>query len=64
MEGLSWCGCRRALTKQLVPELEVTVLRRAYGIKVKRAKQKPPFGHDMNFSILFDKTAEDKSVID
>ena len=31
---------------------------------MKRAKQKGGFGHDMNFSILFDKTADDKSVID
>jgi len=29
-----------------------------------RNKQKPPFLHDMNFLILFDKTAEDKSLID
>ena len=29
-------------------------------LQMKRAKQKPPFLHDMNFSILFDKTAEDK----
>jgi hypothetical protein len=31
---------------------------------MKRAKQKGLFLHDMNFSILFDKTAEDNSVID
>ena len=31
---------------------------------MKRAKQKGLFLHDMNFSILFDKTADDKSVID
>ena len=31
---------------------------------MKRAKQKGGFLHDMNFLILFDKTADDKIVID